>query len=49
MSLEKTISEICQMGFSRSQVVAVVQQMQARGETLDFNAIIDKLVPRGGY
>ncbi|GIL92550.1 hypothetical protein Vretimale_18963 [Volvox reticuliferus] len=41
--LDKIISDISQMGFSRAEVHAAVNNLQSSGKALDLNTIIDKL------
>jgi hypothetical protein len=46
--LEKIIADISVMGFERHQVVAVVHQLQANGQAIDLNVILDTLT-KGRY
>jgi hypothetical protein len=43
VTLDKVVSDIVAMGFSHSQVMGVVRQLQATGQPLEMNRIIDRL------
>jgi hypothetical protein len=43
MPLEQIISDIAHMGFERHQVMAVVNQLQSAGQSVDLNVILDRL------
>lgn len=46
LPLDKVVSDIVAMGFSHSQVMSVVRQLQASGQGLEMNVIIDRLMSR---
>lgn len=41
--LEAVVQDICNMGFERGQVLAVVSNLQAAGQSVDLNVILDRL------
>lgn len=41
--LEQIITDIAHMGFERHQVMAVVNQLQQAGQSVDLNIILDRL------
>lgn len=41
--LDQIISDISNMGFSRGQVMTVVNQLQSAGQNVDLNVILDRL------
>jgi UBA-like domain (DUF1421) len=44
MSTASIINDICQMGFARHQVEAVLQREVAAGRSVDLNAVVDALM-----
>jgi hypothetical protein len=46
MPLERVIDEVSSMGFSRHEVRREVQELMDRGQSVDLNVVLDRLMNR---
>lgn len=48
VSIDDVVSKVASMGFPREQVRAAVQKLTENGQSVDLNAVLDKLMNDGG-
>ncbi len=47
MPIERVVDDVAAMGFSRSEVRAVLRELMDQGQAVDLNVVLDRLGARG--